>query len=90
MRRQIILNQKQAIEIYEHMIQILGSNRAKFSAEFRKRKIRGESSRIASKYGVTAKTIRDIWNRRSWSNATNSLWFRYFGRSDNVGLKYSC
>mmetsp|Transcript_30856 Transcript_30856/g.82713 ORF Transcript_30856/g.82713 Transcript_30856/m.82713 type:complete len:342 (-) Transcript_30856:1482-2507(-) len=32
------------------------------------------TSRIALEHGVTAKTIRDIWNRRTWAKATRPLW----------------
>ena len=29
---------------------------------------------VALKYGVSPKTIRDIWNGRTWSRATQTLW----------------
>jgi len=29
---------------------------------------------IAPKYGVTPKTIRDVWSGRSWAEATRHLW----------------
>mmetsp|Transcript_84819 Transcript_84819/g.226333 ORF Transcript_84819/g.226333 Transcript_84819/m.226333 type:complete len:176 (-) Transcript_84819:4-531(-) len=29
---------------------------------------------LAARHGVTAKTIRDIWNRCTWSRATRALW----------------
>ena len=32
------------------------------------------SLRLASKYGVSSKAIRDIWNGRSWLEATYDLW----------------
>lgn len=35
---------------------------------------KSHSAEIARKYGVTAKTIRDIWNRSTWSKATRKLW----------------
>ena len=28
---------------------------------------------LAGKYGVSSKTIRDIWNRKTWVNATQHL-----------------
>ena len=31
------------------------------------------SSRLAVMYGVSSKTIRDIWNRRTWKSATSML-----------------
>ena len=35
---------------------------------------RGLSSRLAKKYGVSPKTIRDIWNRTSWTESTSKYW----------------
>ena len=32
------------------------------------------SQGLASKYGVSSKTIRDIWNGKSWLEATYDLW----------------
>ena len=29
---------------------------------------------VAPKYGVTPKTIRDVWSGRSWAEATRHLW----------------
>ena len=34
---------------------------------------------IAPKYGVSAKTIRDIWRGRTWIEATRHLWTREEG-----------
>ncbi len=35
-------------------------------------RIRGLSQPLAKRYGVSPKTIRDIWNRRTWTLATTS------------------
>ncbi|EKX37935.1 hypothetical protein GUITHDRAFT_115907 [Guillardia theta CCMP2712] len=32
------------------------------------------SVELGIKYGVTAKAIRDIWNKRTWAHATLELW----------------
>mmetsp|Transcript_24264 Transcript_24264/g.38130 ORF Transcript_24264/g.38130 Transcript_24264/m.38130 type:complete len:407 (-) Transcript_24264:582-1802(-) len=32
------------------------------------------SNRLAAIYNVNAKTVRDIWNRRSWQAATRDMW----------------
>ena len=37
-------------------------------------KIRNESKKIAKIFGVDARTVRDIWKRKSWVNATKHLW----------------
>ena len=34
----------------------------------------GQSAKIAKMYCVSPKTIRDIWNRRTWQNETRHLW----------------
>ncbi|EKX36355.1 hypothetical protein GUITHDRAFT_117464 [Guillardia theta CCMP2712] len=33
-----------------------------------------ESAFVASKYGTSPKTVRDIWSRRTWPDATRPLW----------------
>lgn len=33
-----------------------------------------EAARIGAMHGVSPKTIRDIWNRKSWVKATRKLW----------------
>ena len=35
---------------------------------------KGLSTRLAKKYGVHPKTIRDIWNRVSWTEHTSKYW----------------
>ena len=35
---------------------------------------RGTSVLISSAFGVSPKTVRDIWNRRSWSRSTCKYW----------------
>ncbi|EKX37933.1 hypothetical protein GUITHDRAFT_115905 [Guillardia theta CCMP2712] len=32
------------------------------------------SAALGAKYGITAKAVRDIWNKRTWSHATYLLW----------------
>ncbi|EKX34375.1 hypothetical protein GUITHDRAFT_119457 [Guillardia theta CCMP2712] len=39
-----------------------------------RRKKTAKSMALARKYGVTAKAIRDIWNRRTWWHVTQPLW----------------
>ena len=34
----------------------------------------GNSARLAKKYGVSPKAIRDIWNRRTWTQEMRHLW----------------
>ncbi len=37
-------------------------------------KMKGKSVALSKKYGVSPKTIRDIWNSKSWTSATSALW----------------
>jgi hypothetical protein len=68
--RRIILTEKKAGEIYS----------LKPSPSFPESTKRGESQSrlVAEKYGVSPKTVRDIWNRKTWIAATlhmsGSLW----------------
>ena len=34
------------------------------------KRYRGLSGKLAQKYGVTSKTVRDIWTRRTWGSVT--------------------
>ncbi|EKX36629.1 hypothetical protein GUITHDRAFT_117174 [Guillardia theta CCMP2712] len=38
-----------------------------------KRKKTAKSEEVAKEFGVTAKAIRDIWNRRTWWNVTRRI-----------------
>eukprot|EP00960_Hanusia_phi_P031534 749343-Hanusia_phi.AAC.7 len=41
------------------------------------------SEELARKYGITAKAIRDIWNKRTWRHATVKYW------SDDEKMHYA-
>ena len=56
-----VLSRDTIVEIYK-----LRSNDKKFKT--------AASASVGLKYGVTAKAIRDIWNRRTWWNVTEALW----------------
>ena len=60
-----ILTEKQAKEIYHIYLAEFS-----FSSSFMKAK-NSTSTRLASIYGVSPKTIRDIWNRRTWTSVTS-------------------
>ena len=36
--------------------------------------MRGKSGPVAAQYGVSSRAIRDIWNRKTWADATEHLW----------------
>ena len=72
----VILNKKLAAEIYEQKLSIV--TRIAYDSCFKDLRalIRGKSSKVSVKYGVSPKTVRDIWNRHTWTNATGHLWER--------------
>lgn len=76
-----VLRQEQAAEIYAHKIAALQPGTFKASLLPAEVKLRGKSMQLAKWYGVSAKTIRDIWNRRSWVKATKHLWETEFNVS---------
>ncbi len=65
-RLRIILTAQQAIEIYKLKPQLCATSCHT--------KARGQSIPIAEQYGVSPKTIRDIWNHRTWAVATKPLY----------------
>jgi hypothetical protein len=69
----IVLTPHLAMEIYSHKL-LLQTPRDFGSCFETARLLKGQSTHIAKKYNVSAKTIRDIWNRRTWTFATCSLW----------------
>jgi hypothetical protein len=69
----IVLTPQLAMEIYSHKL-LLQTPRDFGSCFETARLLKGQSTHFAKKYNVSAKTIRDIWNRRTWTFATCSLW----------------
>ena len=70
----ITLNEQQAMDIYMHKITTTKTTSAQLS-DHNSFKVKGQSAPIAKRYGVSPKTIRDIWNRRTWAYATIHLWY---------------
>eukprot|EP00960_Hanusia_phi_P030768 748838-Hanusia_phi.AAC.1 len=60
----ISLDESLAIKIYENRPRNAGSKYGSMA----------EAARIGELHGVSPKTIRDIWNRKSWVKATRPLW----------------
>ena len=71
----IILSPQDAYDIYKLKIEMM-SKGSTFSSVLScsKQNLRGKSRAIAIKYKVSSKSIRDIWNRKTWVNATGCLW----------------
>jgi hypothetical protein len=72
-RSRVVLNSSLAIEIYRHKIDLMKPMTFSGCLESSNARIRGESTKLAKRYSVSAKTIRDIWNRKSWASATAHL-----------------
>ena len=70
----IVLSPQQAVEIYSRKLELLASQ--KFGPHVHRSRwlLRGQSARVSERYNVSAKTIRDIWSRRTWTFATGRLW----------------
>ena len=67
----MMLTADQAADIYMLKISVANSLGSLKTAN---QSIRGKSNAIAARYKVSSRTIRDIWNRKTWSYATQHLW----------------
>ncbi len=65
-----MLNEQQVVEIYmtKPALQLQRRQSRNDVPDTKKMKvIKGKSVRVSIMYGVASRTIRDIWNRRSWA-----------------------
>ncbi len=69
-----VLTSPQVIEIYKHKLRLLRPSTFESCLQSSTSRIKGQSVPVASLFGVSPKTVRDIWNRRTWAYATNFLW----------------
>jgi hypothetical protein len=69
-----VLSDKQAIEIYRCKLRLRTPDSFKSSLQSVEARSKGQSAQIASRFGVSPKTIRDIWNRRTWVHTTEHMW----------------
>jgi hypothetical protein len=72
-RCKIVLTPELALEIYAQKLVLLTPRTFRSCMDV-SRLLRGKSSVVAMQYNVSPKTIRDIWNRKTWTCATCSLW----------------
>ena len=72
-RQRVVLTAKLAKEIYKRKLALLAQTASEydFNASM---SLKGQSVPISHVYNVSAKTIRDIWNRKTWKFATRDLW----------------
>ncbi len=73
-RRRMVLKPEQAVEIYA--LKPVFDGLARGSSSETESKAKGRSVPIGKKFNVSAKTIRAIWNRRTWRFVTRPLWKR--------------
>jgi hypothetical protein len=71
-----ILNGRLAAEIYSETLVYLTPTSFESCLKDMPVQMKGKSAKVSEKYGVSAKTIRDIWNGRTWTDATSAMWRR--------------
>lgn len=69
----IQLTEKKVAKIYMHKLRLLAPKDFRSCLEEPTKLLKGQSSILAQQYGVSAKTIRDIWSHRSWTSVTYKL-----------------
>ena len=70
-----MLTEQAAIEIYKYKLALIDNTKSDpKDAYIRHVSVRGRSAPLSKLYGVSARTIRDIWNRQTWGYATSPLW----------------
>ncbi len=70
----LVLNAEQVQEIYRCKIQLLQPHSFGSCLQSAQLRIRGQSVPVAKRFGVSPKTVRDIWSRRTWTYTTEQLW----------------
>ena len=66
------LTPTQVMDIYAQKVALTAPR--EWNSCFGTRPLKGHSARLSKLYGVSSKTIHDIWNRRSWTAETGCLW----------------
>ena len=81
-----VLCAAQVVEIYKHKLRLQKPNSFQSCLQTAESRIKGQSVPVAGMFGVSPKTVRDIWNRRTWAYATHHLWTQEDG-STGTALK---
>ncbi len=84
----VVLSPELAYEIYAYKLTLQTTTDFASCFEASGSKLKGKSSRLAKHYNVSAKTIRDIWNRRTWTFATCNLWRDEIAKSAEVANSF--
>ena len=69
-----VLCAAQAVEIYRCKLRLLQPNSFESCLQQAESRIKGKSVPVAGMFKVSPKTVRDIWNRRTWACTTRFLW----------------
>ena len=64
-----VLTEQEAAEIYQYR-KVKKTHRSGEEADI----LHGKSAAVAAKYNISPKAVRDIWNRRTWTQVTRHLW----------------
>jgi hypothetical protein len=86
----LVLSDSQAIEIYKCKLQLLRPSSFESCMQSAESRIKGQSVPVAARFGVSPKTVRDIWNRRTWAFTTEKLWEEEDGFSVSESLDSVC
>jgi hypothetical protein len=70
----MVLTEQNAFEIYRCKLDLTLPATFESSLQPLQLRIRGQSTPVAKRFGVSPKTVRDIWSRRTWSSVTAPLW----------------
>ena len=96
-KSKVVLTPQLAVEIYLHKLAL--ENSGNIASSFDPSKLlKGRSVPISKKYNVSAKTIRDVWNRKTWAFATEKVikdkflkvWLLVLSSFSNVTLCLTC
>ncbi len=67
------LTQGQALEIYARKLSLMKAN-SEDMPRTNAAQMRKECIFLAKRYRVSPKSIREVWNRRTWVICTSTLW----------------
>ena len=73
-RRKTALTVQDVEEIYRHKIRLSIPDTFKSSLIGVESSTKGQSCHVAKRFGVSPKTIRDIWSKKTWAATTAHLW----------------
>ncbi len=92
-KSRIVLSTVQAREIYKCKLELLRPNTTESCSDLGLKgivlKLRGQSAPVAECFGVSPKTVRDVWNRRTWAHATHDMWGHESDHRPSVEVRLS-